>query len=117
MTAVPNRPTPAGRLIGRELARLADKAEAEDLKRFPNQRPRCQSCAFRLGTIPNGCEETVMDALKCVAERVPFMCHQVKDADGNCTELCAGWVAAQGATASRPRFETPWPFSKPPEGA
>lgn len=33
----PNLPTPAGQALGRELARLCDKAEVEDLKRFPDQ--------------------------------------------------------------------------------
>lgn len=113
MASVPNRPTPEGRRLGAELARIADKAEAEDLKSFPDQKQRCESCAFRAGTIPNGCPETLLDAVKCVVERVPFMCHQVRDADGNCTELCMGWLAAQGHVPEGKQIPTPWPFSTP----
>lgn len=111
---VPNRPTPEGRLLGKELARLADKAEDEARKQFPDQPERCQSCAFRANTIPNGCPETVMDALKCVMEGVPFMCHQIRDDDGNCTEMCMGWLNSQMATIGHTKIETPWPFSENP---
>lgn len=38
---VPNRPTPAGRELGAEMARLADTAIAEMQERFPGSPERC----------------------------------------------------------------------------
>lgn len=107
MTMVRNRPTPVGRMLGVELARLADKAEIDALKLFPNQKHRCRTCAFRKGTVPNGCESTLMDAIKCVMERVPFMCHESKDN----ADLCMGWLNSQDMAKDRP-LPTPWEFSK-----
>lgn len=93
----PNLPTPEGRALGRELARLCDAVEAEDLKRFPNQQPRCNDCAFRAGTQPNGCPETLMDAIKCVVEGAPFYCHKGMKEGEKPKHLCRGWLTMQGA--------------------
>lgn len=103
-----NRPTPRGRELGRYLAKLADKAEGNSSKRFPDQVKRCSSCAFRGGTIPNGCEETLMDAIKCVMEGYAFYCHETK---GDDKPLCAGWVQSQGELIGKPKIPTPWPFT------
>ena len=93
---VRNRPTELGREAGKHLARLCDDAEAKKML----IRPCCTTCAFRAGTIPNGCESTVMDALKCSMEDVRFNCHE--------THLsCAGWLAMR----SKKPFEVNWPFS------
>lgn len=91
--AVENLPSEEGAALGRELARLCDNAEAEVRQRHP--RPRCADCAFRLGTRPNQCAETVMDALKAVMEGVPFYCHLGVE-DGEAERLCAGWAIAIG---------------------
>lgn len=96
---------------------MTDKAEVELRKKFPNHAERCKSCAFRLGTIPNQCAPTVMDALKCVIEKRDFMCHEHFDADGNPTELCAGYLLAMGATYDLPPVETPWEYSYPDAAA
>lgn len=97
----PNRPSPEGWILGEQLARLTDKAEAEVRQQFPNHASRCKSCAFRRGTLPNGCLPTVMDALKCVADGTPFHCHQQFDDNGVPTDLCAGWaIAAMSADAA-----------------
>lgn len=109
MTLVPNRPSDEGRAVGKELARLADAAEAETLKRFPNAKVRCKSCAFRAGTFPNGCLATVGDALKCVLEQRPFYCHE-KPANENPTELCAGYAAAMLTRVDTKPIKAPWPF-------
>jgi hypothetical protein len=79
---VPNVPTPEGRALGVELARLTEQARPEFERLFPNVKPMCHDCAFRAGTGPNGCPETLMDALKCVIEVFPmFYCHHgAKDA-------------------------------------
>jgi hypothetical protein len=117
---VPNRPTDAGRALGRELARLADHAEAESLTRFPNSGARCRTCAFRLGTVPNGCELTLMDALKAVIEQFPFMCHETIAQGakihcvGNGASLCAGWATMISAPLpdGLRNVVAPWEYSK-----
>jgi hypothetical protein len=82
---VPNEPCADGWAAGAHLARFAEQAIGNGPDR------RCEDCAFRKGTDPNGCVSTVMDALKCVMERTPFLCHH-EDAAGNLPP-CAGWVA------------------------
>lgn len=69
-----NRPTALGKEAGAHLARFCDQAEMKKT----TLHPRCKTCAFRAGSIPNGCESTVMDALKCSMEDTPFMCHERK---------------------------------------
>lgn len=106
----PNRPTELGRALGAEVARLADVAAAAG--DYPE---RCKTCAFRGGTLPNGCEETLMDAMKCVIEGKPFMCHQTFDANDEPTEVCAGWLAARVETEDvTADIEAPWPYSPTP---
>ena len=108
----PNRPTPEGIEAGKYLARMTDTAEKEQLKQFPNQDKRCKSCAYLEGTVPNGCVPTVMDAIKAACERVPFMCHQHFDANGNPTEICMGWVILQSASKLDKSIKMPWEFSE-----
>lgn len=104
---VRNRPCKEGKLLGAELARLTDHAERKQLEKFPNMKVRCRTCAFRLGTVPNGCVETVMDALKATMEQVPFMCHEsVWNHDP-----CMGWVVAASAVTNSIPLPTPWEFS------
>lgn len=80
-----------GRALGKKMARLADQAEVKMRSQFPKAPPRCDDCAFRLGTRPNGCPFTLMDALKCVLEGKPFYCHKGVS-DGKPKRLCAGWA-------------------------
>ena len=81
--AVPNLPSSMGEELGKQLARFADiEAKAQ-----PEARPRCDDCAFKLGTTPNRCLSTVADALKCVVEREPFFCHKEDP-----PKLCAGFI-------------------------
>lgn len=98
--AVPNVPTPEGRLLGAHLARLADVEEARLLERFPRHHKRCGDCAFRAGTDPNGCPETLMDAVKGIVESVPFYCHKKFDPDGKPLLLCAGYAMLVGSALS-----------------
>ncbi len=95
---VPNLPTPEGRALGVELARICD-GEAERRTDVPE---RCATCAFRAGTYPNGCAATLMNATKCVAERVPFFCHECP---GN---LCSGFRLM----VFDKKVHLPWPFSE-----
>lgn len=78
-----NVPTDLGRELGAELARLAT-VERLHSKNLPEP---CHDCAFRIGTTPNGCERTLMDAVKCIVEGKPFNCHINKG------KPCAGWLA------------------------
>lgn len=89
----PNLPTPEGEALGREFARLAAPAIEADRKRFPKGRPPCDGCAFVLGTDANRSAATILDAIKCVAESVPFHCHKGIPEGGEPKLLCAGWVA------------------------
>lgn len=76
----PNIATDEGRALGAEMARLCD-GEVERQGRDG----RCGTCAFRAGDhLANGSVETLMSAVKCVAEREPFWCHEHD-------RPCAGW--------------------------
>ena len=89
-----NRATPEGRALGRELARLCDGELAG------KQDDRRQTCAFRAGDhLANGSPETLMSAVKCMAERTPFWCHEHD-------RPCAGWLAMR-APPEMAR-EMPW---------
>lgn len=113
-----SRVSPEGRAMGAQLARLADRSCAA-LAQQGEADDRCKSCAFRAGTVPNGCLQTQMDALKAVVENVPFHCHQ-HDRKGS---VCHGWFAAQVAITHaermrgqrRPAITIPWDFSPPDE--
>lgn len=107
----PNRPCKAGRMLGAYLAHVADSA-------WPDGPPKayqpCRSCAYRKGTIPNGCLETVLDATKCAMEDHRFNCHQT-DRLG---EPCLGWQNAVLAIACDPNLKVPttWPYGPFNEG-
>lgn len=96
--AYPNTPTPEGRALGVELARLCDHDELDIRGRFPHHARRCFDCALRAGTDPNGCPETLMDVVKAVHECEPFYCHQSFDPAGSPPELCAGWAILVAST-------------------
>ena len=92
----PNKTTPEGRRLGGIIGRLCDK----ELAGHPDN--RCLTCAFRPGDhLPNGSPETLMTAVKCLAERSPFWCHEAD-------KPCAGWLALRF-----PKDQTvkmPWDF-------
>lgn len=96
-----NRPTPEGQQLGASLAKMADAGEPIARLEFPAMPPRCKSCAFTAGTVPNGCPETAIDAFGCIVESTPFMCHQRFDDDGNPQDLCTGWVFAMASPHAR----------------
>jgi hypothetical protein len=111
---IPNRPTPQGIEAGRHVARLWRASMRNALIKAPLALAavpdRCKTCAFREGTIPNGCEETILDAIKCVIEGVPFMCHETK-ADGKPRGFCSGWLVTQ--RANQERGVAPWEWTDP----
>lgn len=91
-----NHPTPEGRAIGLIAAHVVDEAEAKVREGMPSLPERCKSCAFRGGSFPNGCIETILDAMGCAISGEPFYCHQRFAADGTPLDLCAGWMVAIG---------------------
>ena len=108
-----SRVTPEGRAMGAQMVRLVTPT-IEQLARDGEPDERCKSCAFRPGTVPNGCPQTQLDALKAVVEGVPFTCHQ---ADRRAWP-CHGWYAArvaihraEKARGAPLKAECPWPFS------
>jgi hypothetical protein len=50
---------------------------------------RCKTCAFRAGTVLNGCAQAQMHISKCAAEGIPFYCHQHQG------QLCRGWTVTR----------------------
>lgn len=112
------RVTPEGRALGEQMARLTDKAIAT-LAAEGEADDRCKSCAFRAGTVPNGCPQTQMDALKCVVEGVPFLCHQADRKESACHGWYAARIALKRAEKHRgtppPFASCPWEFSPPDE--
>jgi len=108
-----HRVSPEGREIGEQMARLAQR-EIEKLKAEGEPVECCRTCAFRPGTVPNGCLQTQMDALKCVLEGVPFMCHQ----DQKLQTVCHGWFAARQARGIKgSKIPCAWDFSPPDDAA
>ena len=98
--------------IGDILARAADEGERRVRLRSPEMPPRCTACAFSKGTPANNCLETVVDALGCTIEDVPFMCHQHFDDAGRPVDLCSGWVFAR---ESRAALQSATTVTSPPQ--
>lgn len=82
---VRNEPSDLGAEAGSHLARFFDGEFART-----GRDARCETCAFRPGTIPNQCGATVLDALKSAIEGVPFQCHETE-------RPCGGWAALAAA--------------------
>lgn len=109
----PTRISAAGLDLGAQILRLSEPAIAR-LVADGEPDERCKSCAFRPGTVPAGCLQTQMDALKCIIEDVPFLCHQA-DRKG---WPCHGWYASRVELNRKERLlgplpvtKCPWPFS------
>jgi hypothetical protein len=109
------RVSPEGKRIGALMARIAER-EVGSLALQGEPDERCASCAFRVGTVPNGCIQTQSDVIKAVAEDVPFLCHAHRK-----QVICWGWFAARRVVdrMERARGEklppAPWEFSPPDE--
>lgn len=88
--------TAEGARLGKLMAQLADTGfeMLQGADGFKDD--RCVSCAFREGTVPNGCPETQLEVFDCVMnDKAAFACHCVQA--GGERKLCAGWVAAKMA--------------------
>jgi hypothetical protein len=103
-----SRVTPLGQTIGRQASRVVQPV-IDALVSEGKPDPRCDTCVFRLGTVPNGCLQTQMDASKSVGEGIPFRCHERKG------EVCPGWAAAREwrRIAGLVDVVCPWEFSEP----
>lgn len=110
-----HRVSPEGRAIGMQLVRLVEPV-IKHLEAHGDADERCKSCAFRADTVPNGCLQTMMDAVKAMSEQKPFLCHVEHYADGR-NKLCAGWLATQWRAADREPVACSWEFSPPDEVA
>lgn len=84
----PNEPCESGRALGAEMARLMTPQRERIMAENPGCRDMCHDCAFRAGSIPNGCLATVADALKCTLTSEEFNCHHGTD------RICAGYLFA-----------------------
>lgn len=110
------RVTPEGQALGAQLVRMTEPT-IQRLVAEGEPDDRCKTCAFRSGTVPNGCIQTQADAYKAVIESVPFLCHH-GERKGS---LCHGWYAARvamrRAEESRgypfPVKKLPYDFSPP----
>jgi len=85
-----NLPTPLGRMAGAELDRIYNLT----LQESGDNDERCHDCAFRKGTMPNGCEATVYDAVMCTVNGNTFECHI------NVGQMCAGFAQFKNALPS-----------------
>jgi hypothetical protein len=102
-----SRVTPEGRALGEQMARLYDIAERR-LGASADPDERCKSCAYRAGTVPNGCAQTQLDISKCLAEAIPFYCHQ------DLKKLCHGWSTCHiGLYDILPPIDCDYPLSPP----
>lgn len=101
------RVSPEGKKAGRWLAKFVySHIVLLELDGEPDE--RCKTCAFRQGTVPNGCVITQADAMKAMLSGVPFLCHQ------DMGKTCHGWYAGRVALKGR-TVDVPWDFSPPDE--
>ena len=108
-----HRVTPLGRAYGLQLARMVEPV-IKHLEANGEPDERCKSCAFRAGTVPNGCLQTIADAIKAMLEQKHFLCH-VNHYENGQNRLCAGWLASQWGSADREPVACSWDFSPPDE--
>lgn len=113
------RPTPEGRVLGEQLARLTEVEMVKLRAKFPGHLEPCGTCAFRRGTVPNGCPTTLMDAIKCAVEGDTFYCHEHRK--GEPMQACTGWLIAYTAMRSKPdvlkrmgNLTAPWEYTREP---
>jgi hypothetical protein len=103
-----HRTSPEGRALGEQMAKMFDIAERR-LGDMADPDERCATCAFRAGTVPNGCAQTQLDISKCVAEGIPFYCHQPRQG-----QLCHGWSTTHiGLHDILPPLDCDYPLSPP----
>lgn len=103
MTLIRNTRSEEGIACGKEMARFYE----QELSKRPRELDgRCDTCACRLGSLPNGSTTTQMDFLKCIMEGVDFVCHE-KGREGT---LCHGYKLLKPKLGAKERVMD-WPFS------
>jgi len=61
-----------------------------------NPKGTCATCAFRIGSPPNQCDEVAEDVLDCLLEGRTFMCHcSTDDSDEEPNKPCKGFLKAK----------------------
>ena len=122
MSTQHHRVTEQGKALGKSMSRLADlgarrlaELDVGGPMNLPGMRDeRCASCAFTIGTVPNGCLQTQLDVMKAVIEGERFCCHAPRDG-----RMCAGYIAARAEHTARPMpakvaaLAAKWEFSPP----
>lgn len=89
---MPPEAAAAGKLLARMSANGARVLHAAGIA-LPKP---CRSCAFRPGTVPNRCVDTVADALKCVFEgERHFLCHEPREGTRLLDTACWGAMRAR----------------------
>lgn len=109
-----SRVSPEGRRAGEKLSRMTDTEVGKLIAEGEwSEDERCATCAFRHGTVPNGCLQTQLDAFKAVVEKKAFGCHVARDGMPAGTHACMGWFAAVQRFKKLPEIRCPWEFSPP----
>lgn len=100
-----DRITHEGQELGKRMAHLADIGAKKFLDDDGEKDARCKTCAYSVGTVPNGCGITQMDAFKAMVEgEIVFNCH-CKDMNGE-LPICAGFKYAKaGMRIQNPNFK------------
>jgi hypothetical protein len=94
------------KIVEPEIQKLVEQGEPDE---------RCATCAFKHGTIPSSCHQTMLDAVKCLLEGKPFHCHAKTIGAGELLEaqVCHGWYAARQRAKDDVPVEVDWEFSQP----
>lgn len=109
-----SRVTPEGKRCGERVSRMTDNEVGKLIATGEwTKDERCATCAFRFGTVPNGCPQTQLDIIKAVLEKQTFCCHVARDGVEAGQHTCMGWFAAMQGVRTSPAVECPWPFSDP----
>lgn len=88
--------------LGRRLERMAKLGDGLLIEQGIEVPEPCTTCAFRAGSVPSQCDDTVMDALKCVLEGVPFLCHEPRKGSRTIDRACFGWMRARAFAVAAP---------------
>jgi hypothetical protein len=94
------------RIVEPEIQKLVAQGEPDE---------RCATCAFKHGTIPSSCHQTMLDAVKCLLEAKVFYCHAKTIGTGEWLEaqVCHGYYAARQRTKDDAPVAVDWEFSQP----
>lgn len=94
------------KIVEPEIQKLIEQGEPDE---------RCATCAFKHGTIPSSCHQTMLDAVKCLLEGKVFYCHAKTIGTGEWLgpQVCHGYYAARQRVKDDAPVEVGWEFSQP----